>query len=246
MHVYVKGNNIKITPSINTYVKEKLKKIKYYFNHIIHAQIILDVIKQDHLAEVTVTVEKHHFHNRVKSEDLYKSIDLIFDKLEIQVRRYKEYLTDKRKKDVKIKEEDVQVSKIDSVIVDEIKNEIKPMDDLEAVMQLKIEENIKAFLYMNVGHQLVYSFIFKKNDYEYDILFYEDQWEKKSVLLTENNQIVYDSVEAVSPSLESIEGAIEFLETYPEYQYRFYISVRTQRNFLLYRNGKNHYNVVRM
>ena len=91
MHLNIQGRHLAITPSLNDYVKTKLKKIKYYFDHIVHAHVVLEVIKNQQIAEITVTVEHHHFHNRTSSGDMYKSIDLLFDKLENQVHNYKEH-----------------------------------------------------------------------------------------------------------------------------------------------------------
>jgi putative sigma-54 modulation protein len=95
MNLSIQGRHITVTPSLHEHVKDKITKIKDHFDHIIHAHTVLSVERSDQIAEATITVGHRHFHNKYKSEDMYKSIDKLFDKLERQVRRHKNFIQEK-------------------------------------------------------------------------------------------------------------------------------------------------------
>lgn len=102
MHIHVNGRNIEITDAIKAYVKEKAGKVVGHYEQIDSIDAVLSVIKnpsvtESHIAEVickiggeTITVEE-------KAESMYASIDLVCDKLERQVKKYKEKSLSKSK-----------------------------------------------------------------------------------------------------------------------------------------------------
>ena len=95
MHIHVNGRNIEITDAIKAYVKEKASKVAAHYEQIDSIDAVLSVIKnpsvtESHVAEVickvggeTITVEE-------RAESMYASIDLVCDKLDRQVKKFKE------------------------------------------------------------------------------------------------------------------------------------------------------------
>ena len=95
MHIHVNGRNIEITDAIKAYVKEKAGKVAAHYEQIDAIDVVLSVIKNpsvsdSHIAEVlckiggdTIRVEEH-------AENMYASIDLVCDKLDRQVKKFKE------------------------------------------------------------------------------------------------------------------------------------------------------------
>ncbi len=95
MHIHVNGRNVEITDAIKAYAKEKLGKVAAHYDQIQAIDIILTVIKNpsvadSHVAEVNCKVFGDLIRVEEKAESMYASIDLISDKLERQVRKYKE------------------------------------------------------------------------------------------------------------------------------------------------------------
>ncbi len=95
MHIHVNGRNVEITDAIKAYAKEKLGKVSAHYDQIQAIDIILSVIKNpsvpdSHVAEVNCKVMGDMIRVEEKAESMYASIDLISDKLERQVRKYKE------------------------------------------------------------------------------------------------------------------------------------------------------------
>lgn len=84
------GENIEITEAIDQYIKEKVGKIEKYFDEIDNvAHVRVKVYDNESKIEVTVPMKQVTLRAEEIQSDLYKAIDLIADKLERQVRKYK-------------------------------------------------------------------------------------------------------------------------------------------------------------
>jgi len=97
MNLSVSGHHLEVTPAIRTYVQTKLERVNRHFDHVIDAHVILTVEKLMQKAEVTLHVRGKDLHCESAQEDLYAAIDLLADKLDRQVLRYKDKMsTEKR------------------------------------------------------------------------------------------------------------------------------------------------------
>jgi putative sigma-54 modulation protein len=96
MNLNVSGHHVDVTPAIRSYVQSKLERVKRHFDHVIDAHVILTVEKLRQKAEVTLHVRGKELHCESTEEDLYAAIDLLADKLDRQVLRYKEQRNGKR------------------------------------------------------------------------------------------------------------------------------------------------------
>jgi putative sigma-54 modulation protein len=65
-------------------------------DHLIWAQVVLDVSKDRHSAEIIIHAAGHTFTAKEESMDLYAAIDLASDNIDEQLRRYKERHKDRR------------------------------------------------------------------------------------------------------------------------------------------------------
>src|SRR5580704_3015357 len=90
MQVNITARHLKLTPAIGDYVQKKLEKAKRFLDHLIWAQVVLDVSKQRHSAEVIIHAAGHTFTAKEESLDLYAAVDLASDNIDEQLRRYKE------------------------------------------------------------------------------------------------------------------------------------------------------------
>ena len=95
MQIIVNGRNIEITPAIKAYVKEKMAKVVEHYDQLIDFEVILTVIKNpsvadSHIAEAKCNIAGARIHIEEKAESMYASIDLLADKLNRQVQKYKD------------------------------------------------------------------------------------------------------------------------------------------------------------
>jgi len=89
MQFSVKGRNLEITPAIRAYAQEKLSRLTRYLENILTIHVVLSVAKHRQIAEVTLHVRDLTIRAEEESDDLYSSIDLVSEKLERQILRYK-------------------------------------------------------------------------------------------------------------------------------------------------------------
>ncbi len=95
MKNHVNGRNVVVTDAIKAYVKEKIGKVASHYDQIQSIETVLSVIKNpsvpdSHVAEVNCKILGDIIRVEERAESMYASIDLVADKLERQVRKYKE------------------------------------------------------------------------------------------------------------------------------------------------------------
>lgn len=94
MQVTVTGRNIELTPSLKEYLIDKLARSQKHFDHILNVTALLSVAKNPSVAasqtaEVTIKLNGAVIRGEESTENMYASIDLVADKIERQLRKYK-------------------------------------------------------------------------------------------------------------------------------------------------------------
>ena len=113
MHIYVNGRNLEITDPIKAYVKEKVGKVTNHYDQIQGIEVVLSVIKNPaatgkHVAEVTCKLNTGAIHCEESAESMYASIDLLADKLDRQVKKYKDKTLSSKDKSASIRTEMIE------------------------------------------------------------------------------------------------------------------------------------------
>ena len=99
MQISLTGHHVEITPAIRDYINDKLVRIERHFENATDIHVILTVEKLEHRAEATLNVSGNSLHAHSVDENMYAAIDSLVDKLDRQVRKYKEKLTDHHARD---------------------------------------------------------------------------------------------------------------------------------------------------
>ena len=85
----IRGKNIEVTPALRDYVEKKVGKVTKYFDNVGEITVLLTVSKDRHIVEVTVPVQGILLRGQEATMDMYTSIDLVIEKIERQIRKYK-------------------------------------------------------------------------------------------------------------------------------------------------------------
>ena len=99
MQLSVTGQQIDVTESLRDYVSDKIGKIERHFDLVSDVHCVLKVEKLRHRAEATVSVNGGKIFADSTEDDMYAAIDGLADKLDRQVRKYKEKLVDHHARD---------------------------------------------------------------------------------------------------------------------------------------------------
>ncbi len=99
MRIEISGHQIDVTAALREYVETKLARLERHFDHLLDVHVILSVDKLDHKAEATLHAAGRRIHAESIAESMYAAIDLLADKLDRQVLKHKEKLTDHHRGD---------------------------------------------------------------------------------------------------------------------------------------------------
>lgn len=146
----VRGENIEVTEAIRNYVEKKVGKLERYFNDVPNATAHINLkVYSERTAKVEVTIPLPYLVLRAEetSPDLYASVDLVVDKLERQIRKFKTKINRKAREtaipDVNAGSifttdatEDENNSELEIVRTKRLS--LKPMDSEEAVLQMNM------------------------------------------------------------------------------------------------------------
>ena len=99
MRVNLTGHHVEITPALKDYVNEKMTRIERHFESVTSVNCILTVEKLRHKAEAKVNVTGGTIYADAVEDDMYAAIDGLIDKLDRQIVRHKEKLTDHHARD---------------------------------------------------------------------------------------------------------------------------------------------------
>lgn len=94
MQISVTGRHIDVTEALKNYVESKFIRLERHFDHVTNVHVILGLEKINKKAEATVHISGAKLFAEDHQEDMYAAIDGLIDKLDRQVRRHKERLTD--------------------------------------------------------------------------------------------------------------------------------------------------------
>ncbi len=101
MKYVIHAKKIKVTKPIEAYVEEKLGKLDQYFKEPeeIKAIVLIKVNKISQMIEITIRTNSLTLRAEDTEEDLYAAIDLVVEKLERQIRKNKDRLHSRIKKE---------------------------------------------------------------------------------------------------------------------------------------------------
>lgn len=90
MRVNFTARHYKSSKRLKDYAENEVQKLTKFYNGIIDCDIILDYQKELQIAQVSINVYGSRLSVTEKTDDIYKSIDTAVEKLERQLKRYKE------------------------------------------------------------------------------------------------------------------------------------------------------------
>ncbi len=99
MQIELSGQHIEITDSLRDYVNNKFERLERHFDHVTNVHAVLSVEKLRQKAEATIHVSGGNLFAEAENEDMYAAIDALTDKLDRQIKKHKEKLTDHHRSD---------------------------------------------------------------------------------------------------------------------------------------------------
>jgi putative sigma-54 modulation protein len=162
---------------VRAYLEEKVSRIKKYIEEPIDAQAVLSVSKKiRHSAEVTIVAKGITIKGSEETNDMYAAIDAVVDKLERQLKRYKEKLKNHKPSPGAARQVEKTILAAESidegtgepVIIRSQSFSIKPMAVEEAVMQMDLLN--KEFLVFTDATSEEINVVYRRKDGNYGLI----------------------------------------------------------------------------
>lgn len=90
MTIKFTGHNTEVTESLRNFTTEKFSRLNKLAHDIKQIHVIFEVDKLRHIAEANISLPGTHINAQSESEDMYKTIDMLVDKLARQLTKHKE------------------------------------------------------------------------------------------------------------------------------------------------------------
>jgi len=175
MQITTTFRHIDASEALKSYAEEKLSRVQKYIDEPISAQVFLTVEKIRHIAEITITAKGITIKASEETNDMYAAIDAVLDKIERQLRRYKEKIKahkpSSEAQERKIKKSIVEAETLgqnEPVIIKSKTFSIKPMSVEEAVMQMDLLH--KDFLVFTDSATEDINVIYRRKDGNYGLI----------------------------------------------------------------------------
>jgi putative sigma-54 modulation protein len=132
--------------ALKSYAEEKLERVAKYIDEPTTAQVFFTVEKIRHIVEIVVSAKGVNTKASEATNDMYAAVDAVIDKIERQLRRYKEKIKAHKpngeERGRQISKKIVQAESIETsgepVIIRTKTETAKPMSVDEAVMQMDL------------------------------------------------------------------------------------------------------------
>lgn len=176
MQITITTRNIENTEALKRYAEEKIARLQKFVDQITSVHIILSVEKHRQIAEVTLHVRELTIRGEESSADLYSAIDLVADKIERQILRYKEKIVDHSGRGLgrlRSKEETASAESESSLeegprIVKTKNFAMKPLSPDEAAIQMDLVGH-NFFVFRNARTQEV-NVLYRRRDGDYGLI----------------------------------------------------------------------------
>lgn len=90
----INGRNVQVTDSMRDYAIEKLAKLDKFGTRIIDIFVTMDIQRFEHMVDIVVKLNQIKIKSSATTEDMYASIDKAVDKIQTQLRKYKQRIQD--------------------------------------------------------------------------------------------------------------------------------------------------------
>lgn len=177
MNFQIRGENLPVTEALREYVEKKVGRIERYFDTDSpepDVHVTMRVLRGEGTIEVTIPLVGVILRAEETHEDMYAAIDLVTEKLERQIRKYKTRVNRKMRQDASSRtifrdpgtaasgeEEEIQIVRTKQF-------DLKPMDAEEAVLQMGLLGH-NFFVYHDSSTNKV-NVVYRRHDGKYGLI----------------------------------------------------------------------------
>jgi putative sigma-54 modulation protein len=174
----IRGNNLEVTSALREYAEKKLSRLERYFDAPLETEVnvCLAVQRDEHKVEVTIPLPGALVRAEEASDDMYASLDLVVEKLERQIRKYKTKVNRKFRQEGSLRSQWKDKGSQNGAAEEEESPEVvrikrfnlKPMDVEEAILQMDMLGH-NFFVFSNADTNRV-NVVYRRRDGRYGLI----------------------------------------------------------------------------
>lgn len=182
MNIIISGKQMDLTSGIKGAIEEKIGRLDYYLHPETEVKVTVSAKKARHTIEVTIIpISGPIIRAEDSEENLYAAIDIVYDKLNKQLRKYKNRLQDRHQSNKSIRFDSVDLDNendfkdedenLEIVIERNKKFDMKPMSPEEAVLQMELIGH-EFYMFRNIDTDEI-SVVYKRENGGYGMIEHE-------------------------------------------------------------------------
>lgn len=125
MHVSVTFKNLDSSDALRSYVQKKLDRFDKLLDNPAEANVVFSVEKIRHTAEINLASDKLTIYAKEESDNMYSSIDIVLDKLKIQLTKSR----DKINKRATNSRDSIKKTHLDTENAEPVDDDLSPYDE---------------------------------------------------------------------------------------------------------------------
>ena len=171
------ARNMDVTQRIQEYVTEKVCKLDRYISTFVETRVDLAYVKSArsasdrHVAQLTLRGRGYILRAEERADDIFAAIDAALDKMQRQIERYKGKRYRGRGTGTPAHEivSETEVEEETPVIARRKEFTLVPMDELEAIEQMKLLGHENFFVFYNVNTNAI-NILYTRRDGTYGLI----------------------------------------------------------------------------
>jgi putative sigma-54 modulation protein len=175
MQLSVTFRHMDPSEALKTYVQERTTRLTKYIDRPLESQVTLTVQKFRQIADVVINADGIRIAGQEAHEDMYAAIDLVMDKIERQVKKYKGKIRKHKPtlgREIRWTREIYQQESFEDdrepVVVRTENYFVKPMSVDEAAMQMDLTH--QDFLVFNNASTQTVNVLYRRKDGNYGLI----------------------------------------------------------------------------
>ncbi len=175
MQLSVTFRHLEPSDALKNYVQERTSRLTKYIDRPLDSQVTLTVQKFRQMADVVINADGIRIAGQETHEDMYAAIDLVMDKIERQVKKYKGKIRKHKPSLGKeftwrrdIYEQESFEDDREPVVVRTENYFVKPMSVDEAAMQMDLSQ--QEFLVFNNASTQTVNVLYRRKDGNYGLI----------------------------------------------------------------------------
>jgi len=160
---------------LKTYVQERTGKLTKYIDKPLESQVTLTVQKFRQIVDVVINADGIRIAGQEAHDDMYAAVDLVMDKIERQVKKYREKIRKHKPamgREIRWRREIYEQESFEDdrePVVVRVENYfVKPMSVDEAAMQMDLSQ--QDFLVFNNASTQTVNVIYRRKDGNYGLI----------------------------------------------------------------------------